>query len=79
LEKSLNKLHSAPLNTVVHQLEKSWGSMSSFSKALSRTLKKYIPDGTEVHGELCPTCGSKLIRISGCSECEQKCGFTKCG
>jgi len=72
--------HGTPLDVVVHSLEKSKGSMVSFSKALSRTLKKYIKDGAAVHGEKCPECGSNLIRFDGCIKCSSgECSWTKCG
>jgi len=62
----------------VHQLEKTKGSMLSFSKVLARTLKKYIKDNTVVAGEECPECNGKLIRIEGCTTC-MKCSWSKCG
>lgn len=78
--------HGEPLEVCVHQLEKAKGNISSFTKALSRTLKKYIKDGAAVHGEVCPNCGSKLIRVDGCISCETNvltkgsdCSYTKCG
>jgi ribonucleoside-diphosphate reductase alpha chain len=69
--------HGADINFVVRELEKTRGDMQSFSKAMARTLKKYIKDGTEVKGEVCPNCESKLIRSSGCVECSS-CGWSKC-
>lgn len=69
--------HGADINFVVHQLEKTRGDMQSFSKAMARTLKKYIKDGTEVKGEQCQTCSSRLVRIEGCVTC-QSCGWSKC-
>ena len=69
--------HGADINFVVHQLEKTRGDMQSFSKVIARTLKKYIKDGTEVKGEECNNCKSKLIRANGCVECPS-CGWSKC-
>ena len=70
--------HGADINFIVHQLEKTRGDMQSFSKAMARSLKKYIKDGTEVKGEECPTCkGTNIVRQEGCMTC-QGCGWSKC-
>ena len=73
--------HGAAINFVVHQLEKVTGDMTSFGKSIARALKKYIPDGTEVTGESCPTCETKdlcsIVRQEGCIMCKS-CGWTKC-
>jgi ribonucleoside-diphosphate reductase alpha chain len=71
--------HGVDLNFIVHQLEKTKGDMVSFAKVLARTIKKYIKDGTKVHGELCPSCGADaLVRQEGCMTCKA-CGAGKCG
>lgn len=71
--------HGVELHYLVHQLEKVKGDMFSFSKTVSRALKKYIPDGTEVKGETCSNCQSEaLVRQEGCVTC-QSCGSSKCG
>jgi len=69
--------HGSDISFIVHQLEKTRGDMQSFSKVIARTLKKYVPDGTEVKGEICQNCSGKLIRASGCIECPN-CGWSKC-
>ena len=70
--------HGADLSFIVHQLEKTEGSMVSFSKVLARTLKKHIKNGTKVSGEECSVCnGSNLHRQEGCSVCKD-CGASKC-
>ncbi len=70
--------HGADIGFVVHQLEKVEGDMQSFAKSVSRALKKYISDGTKVHGEICETChGSNIIRQEGCLICLD-CGDPKC-
>lgn len=70
--------HGADISFVVHQLEKTKGDMSAFAKVISRTLKKYIKDGTKVHGETCASCqSSSLERGDGCVICKN-CGWTKC-
>ena len=71
--------HGADISFVVHQLEKTKGDLVSLSKVLARTLKKYIKDGTKVHGEECPSCASSQIeRNDGCVICKS-CGWSKCG
>jgi len=73
---SLSLRHGADINFVTHQLEKTNGDMLGFSKAISRVLKKYIENGTMVHGESCPDCGGELRREEGCVSCT--CGFSRC-
>jgi len=71
--------HGADISFVVHQLEKTEGDLASLGKVLARTLKKYIKDGTKVHGEECPECkGTNIQRDDGCVVCRD-CGWTKCG
>ena len=71
--------HGADINFVVHQLEKTEGDLSSLSKVLARSLKKYIKDGSTVSGENCGQCETgKLERQDGCVICKS-CGWTKCG
>ena len=70
--------HGSDIKFVVHQIEKTKGDMMSFSKAISRILKKYIKDGTKVTGEECPKCkNTELMRQEGCISCPS-CGWTKC-
>jgi len=73
--------HGADISFVVQQLEKVKGDMFAFSKAVARTLKKYIPDGTEVTGETCDNCKTNdkcaLVRQEGCVMCKS-CGWSKC-
>lgn len=73
--------HGADISFVVQQLEKVKGDMFAFSKAVARTLKKYIPDGTEVKGESCDNCKTQdkcaLVRQEGCVTCKS-CGWSKC-
>jgi ribonucleoside-diphosphate reductase alpha chain len=71
--------HGVEIHYLVHQLEKVKGDMFSFSKTIARTLKKFIPDGTEVKGERCGFCQSEnLVRQEGCVTCKS-CGSSKCG
>ena len=71
--------HGADIKFIVHQLEKVKGDLFGFSKALSRALKKYIPDGSNTYEtkEACPKCGGNLIRQDGCVKCPS-CGDSKC-
>lgn len=70
--------HGSDIAFVVHQLEKTKGDLSSFAKVLARILKKYIANGTAVHGEECPSCGSQSVeRTDGCITCKS-CGWAKC-
>lgn len=76
--------HGADISFAVHQLEKTRGSLFGFSKALARSLKKYIPDDDKAKehdtGEICSEvgCGGKIIRQDGCSKC-LLCATSKCG
>jgi len=66
------------VHKLVQQLEKVNGELHGFSRAISRVLKKYIPNGTEEKGESCPTCsGKNLFRQEGCVTCKD-CGWSKC-
>ncbi len=68
--------HGAQIEFVVDQLEKTEGDLWGFSKAISRCLKKYIPDGIKASGQ-CPSCKQEnLQRIEGCISCS--CGWSKC-
>lgn len=70
--------HGADIKFIVEQLNKSQGDITSFSKAISRILKKYIPEGAESTMK-CEDCGSKnVIFEEGCSKCKD-CGSSKCG
>jgi len=74
--------HGVDISFVVHQLEKTKGDLTCFSKVLARTLKKYISDGTAVHGETLDGCETpnkcKIVREEGCIKCVT-CGISKCG
>ena len=70
--------HGTPVDELVGDMEKVAGPLTSFAKSIGRALKHYVEDGTEVKGELCPDCGSKIIRESGCQRCSN-CTWSKCG
>jgi len=68
--------HGADIEFIVHQLSKTKGHLTSFSKSLARALKTYIKDGKKVSGASCPDCGGDLKYSEGCASCS--CGFSKC-
>jgi len=75
---SISLRHGIDMHYLVQQLEKSDGSITSFSKAISRVLKKYIKDGSKETGAKCGDCGQEsLIRQEGCVTCSN-CGYSKC-
>lgn len=70
--------HGADIKFIVEQLNKSHGDITSFNKAISRTIKKYIPDGAKSTVS-CNDCGSNnVIFEEGCNKCLD-CGSSKCG
>lgn len=70
--------HGAEIRFIVEQLQKTDGELHSFTKAIARTLKYYIPDGTNSTVS-CLDCGSKsLVFEEGCAVCKE-CGSSKCG
>ena len=70
--------HGVDIQFIVQQIEKSDGTIVSFTKALARVLKKYITDGVKESGAKCQECGQEsLIRSEGCVKCAN-CGWTKC-
>lgn len=69
--------HGADIKFIVEQLNKCDGDLFSFTKALARVLKKYIPDGAKSTVK-CNDCGSEqVIFQEGCQTC-QSCGSSKC-
>lgn len=76
---SMSLRHGVPIQYLVEQLQKDKHSdMFSFSKVISRVLKKYIQDGASGTGS-CSECGStNLIYQGGCPTCKD-CGNSKCG
>lgn len=77
--------HGADIAFVVQQCEKVKAMEdenvvnSSFDRAIARALKKYIPNGSKVTGDICAACKSDaLVRQEGCIICKN-CGSGKCG
>jgi len=78
---SLALRHGVPVQYVVEQLQKDKHSgLQSFSKAISRVLKTYIPDGTKSQSDkICGSCGLEgIVYKEGCATCNS-CGWSKCG
>ena len=67
--------HNVDIKYITDQLDKAQGTIVSFSKAISRTLKKYAKD-TSLK-ELCPECGSALIKVEACTKCSN-CDYSVC-
>ena len=77
---SLGLRHSSKVSFIVEQLLRDPDSdLNSFSRAISRVLKKYIEDGTSVSSDkTCGSCGQDaLIYKDGCVVCGN-CGWSKC-
>ncbi len=65
-----------PIDKIITQLDKTDGDLTSFSKAVIKSLKKYIQDGTNSINT-CPECKSGLIYSENCLKC-QNCGWSRC-
>lgn len=54
-------------------------SINTWKVGVERALKKYIPDGTQISEQSCPSCGQKsLVYQEGCLTCKN-CGYSRCG
>jgi ribonucleoside-diphosphate reductase alpha chain len=70
--------HGTDIEFIVAQLMKSRGTITSFGRAIGRTLKAYIQNYKSLKC-LNPQCRSKnLVRENGCPKCLD-CGFSGCG
>lgn len=80
---SLALRHGTDCKYIVEQLLKDSDkelNLFSFSKSVSRILKKYIKDGDKMSGSApCEICGviGTMVYQEGCSRCSQ-CGASKC-
>lgn len=75
--------HGMPLPYVVNmvaRLNLFDEHINSWKNGVERTLKAYIPDGTQAPDRACPQCADTegLIYEEGCLKCKS-CGHTKCG
>jgi ribonucleoside-diphosphate reductase alpha chain len=75
---SMSLRYGVPYQFIVNQLQKT-KNFNSFTKIVSRVLKKYIKDGEKVKtsDNKCPECGTPLVYQDGCIICPS-CGFSKC-
>lgn len=74
---SMSLRHGANVSFVSEQLNKTSGIVTSFSKAIARTLKNYIVIGTK-STVACENCGeSTIIFTENCQMCTT-CGNSKC-
>lgn len=71
--------HGAEITFIVEQLNKSQGDITSFSKAISRTLKKYADkERLASVTTTCRECGSEnVVFEEGCHNCKD-CGASGC-
>ena len=72
--------HGTDINFIYEQLQKSEGTIVSFSKAIARTLKKYLDEELLKNSETyCENCGDPdgLHFSEGCFQCKS-CGYSKC-
>lgn len=64
---------------LVGQLQLQSESINTWKNGVERALKKYIQDGTEAEGQVCPSCGQRtLVYQEGCLICKN-CGSSRCG
>lgn len=71
--------HGANIQFIVEQLNKSHGDITSFSKAIGRVLKTYVPETDIISRHTCSACKSTNIALQeGCLSCKD-CGHSKCG
>ncbi len=75
--------HGMPLHYVVdlvNNLNLMDENINTWKNGVSRTLKRFIPNGTEAIDKKCPECSDPdgLIYMEGCLTCKS-CGHSKCG
>ncbi len=73
--------HGMPISnvvTLIQNLSVDQDNINAWKNGIARALKRYIPDGTKVDKEVCPTCGESLVYEDGCKHCKN-CGYSKCG
>lgn len=76
--------HGMPLPYLVNLIDNLTfdnDSINTWKNGVVRSLKRYIPDGTQAKDKVsCPGCGEKdsLVYKEGCLTCKS-CGYSKCG
>jgi ribonucleoside-diphosphate reductase alpha chain len=64
---------------LVSSLQLKSESINTWKNGVERALKKYVTDGTEAKGQVCPNCGHEsLVYQEGCLICKN-CGASRCG
>ena len=64
---------------LVSSLQLKSESINTWKNGVERALKKYVQDGTEAKGQVCPQCGHEsLVYQEGCLICKN-CGASRCG
>lgn len=73
---SVGLKHGCDIAEIYRQLQKAHGNITSFSKAIARTLTKYIKEWKETE---CDSCGDPegLVFQEGCLICKN-CAYSKC-
>jgi ribonucleoside-diphosphate reductase alpha chain len=72
---STNLRHGTPVEFIIDQLSKSYGTIVDFNKAILRALKTYMKE--KKLNKQCPSCGQTLMYKEGCIACIH-CGWSKC-
>jgi ribonucleoside-diphosphate reductase alpha chain len=62
---------------IIDGLEFGTKTLNSWKSGVVRSLKAYIPDGTDA-GIVCPECGGRIVYEGGCYICKD-CGTSRCG
>ncbi len=74
--------HGMPLASVVDMVDNlhlSEETLNTWKNGIVRSLKRFIPDGTQPQNSICPNCSeSSLVYEEGCLNCKS-CGHSKCG
>ncbi len=64
---------------LVSSLQLKSESINTWKNGVERALKKYVMDGVEAKGQVCPNCGQEsLVYQEGCLTCKN-CGASRCG
>ena len=67
--------HGADIKFIIKTAKKVDDNIASFTSAMNRVLSKYVEK--EVLNDLCPECGSQIIREAGCEKCTN-CSWSRC-
>jgi ribonucleoside-diphosphate reductase alpha chain len=70
--------HGIPVEFIIRDLQDHKGSITDYSSALARVLKKYVQRASLL-AKVCPACGgTDFVMQEGCAACKD-CGSSKCG